>query len=207
MDPAAVPVESGEVILHGPAHPPRRVSGRARRWLVVLGILAVPAAVGAAAGTGLLHGLLPHPEGSAHPAPPDPEDTVVRPPMAVKVVHPKRDPSVQLTVEDPAANVEAYYRADLRARASGLVKAVYKDIGDRVRQGELLAEIDAPDLVQDVAQRQAAVAQRQQEHRVAKVQLKKGRNTLLLKITNGDGPYGFYLTVQAEQELKRLEEK
>jgi multidrug resistance efflux pump len=134
--------------------------------------LAIPAAVGVAAGTGLLRGLLPHPEGSANPDPPDPEDTVVRPPTAVKVVHPRRDPSVQLTVEDPAANVEAYYLADLRARASGLVKSVYKDIGDRVEQGELLAEIDAPDLVQDVAQKQAAVVQRQQELRVAKVQLK-----------------------------------
>ncbi len=174
-NPAAVSLESGEVILHGPAHtahPPRRVSGRARRWLIVAGLLAIPAAVGAAAGTGLLHGLLPHPAGSAHPTPPDPEDTVARPPMAVKVVRPKRDPSVQLTAEDPAASVEAYYVADLRARASGLVKAVYKDIGDKVERGELLVEIDAPDLVQDVAQKQAAVAQRLQEQQVARVQYK-----------------------------------
>jgi putative membrane-bound dehydrogenase-like protein len=35
-----------------------------------------------------------------------------------------------------------------------------------------------------------------------KIQLKKGRNPLLIKITNGDGPYGFYLTLLAEQELK-----
>jgi putative heme-binding domain-containing protein len=37
-----------------------------------------------------------------------------------------------------------------------------------------------------------------------KVKLKKGRNEILLKIVNGDGPHGFYLTVAAEQELKRL---
>lgn len=37
----------------------------------------------------------------------------------------------------------------------------------------------------------------------APVKLKKGRNTLLLKIANGNGPHGFYLSVQAEQELKR----
>jgi putative heme-binding domain-containing protein len=38
-----------------------------------------------------------------------------------------------------------------------------------------------------------------------KVKLKKGRNPLLLKITNGNGAHGFYLTLQAEQELKRVE--
>jgi putative heme-binding domain-containing protein len=32
--------------------------------------------------------------------------------------------------------------------------------------------------------------------------LKKGRNKLLLKINNGNDPHGFYLTIEAEQELK-----
>jgi putative heme-binding domain-containing protein len=52
------------------------------------------------------------------------------------------------------------------------------------------------------------------EHRAAapdqdavKVKLKKGKNPLLLKINNGGGPHGFYLTIGAEQELKRVEEK
>jgi putative membrane-bound dehydrogenase-like protein len=40
-----------------------------------------------------------------------------------------------------------------------------------------------------------------------RVPLKKGRNPLLLKITNGDGDHGFYLTLEAEQELKRVEEQ
>ncbi len=34
------------------------------------------------------------------------------------------------------------------------------------------------------------------------VRLKKGRNTLLLKVANGDGPHGFYLTIESGQELK-----
>ncbi len=41
----------------------------------------------------------------------------------------------------------------------------------------------------------------------ATVKLKKGGNTVLFKINNGDGPHGFYLTFQAEQELKRREDK
>jgi putative membrane-bound dehydrogenase-like protein len=36
-----------------------------------------------------------------------------------------------------------------------------------------------------------------------KVKLKKGTNAVLLKITNGDGDHGFYLTIVAEQELKK----
>jgi multidrug resistance efflux pump len=47
-----------------------------------------------------------------------------------------------------------------------------KDVGARVAQGELLVEIDVPDLRQEVAQKDAVVEQRRQELRVAKAQLK-----------------------------------
>jgi putative heme-binding domain-containing protein len=40
------------------------------------------------------------------------------------------------------------------------------------------------------------------EQDTVKVKLKKGTNTVLLKINNGDGAHGFYFTVLAEQELK-----
>src|SRR5258707_308806 len=50
---------------------------------------------------------------------------------------------------------EAY----IYARAAGYLKRRYVDIGDRVSGGQLLAEIDAPDLDQQVTQAQAAVAQ------------------------------------------------
>jgi putative heme-binding domain-containing protein len=40
------------------------------------------------------------------------------------------------------------------------------------------------------------------EQDTVKVRLKKGMNRILLKINNGDGPHGFYLTVLTEQELK-----
>jgi hypothetical protein len=39
------------------------------------------------------------------------------------------------------------------------------------------------------------------------VKLKKGRNAILLKINNGDGPHGFYFTLLAEQDVKRVAEK
>lgn len=39
------------------------------------------------------------------------------------------------------------------------------------------------------------------------VRLKKGRNTLLLKIDNGDGPHGAYVTILSQEELKRPDAK
>jgi multidrug efflux pump subunit AcrA (membrane-fusion protein) len=45
------------------------------------------------------------------------------------------------------------------ARATGYLKRRYVDIGDRVSAGQLLAEIDAPDLDQQVTQAQAALSQ------------------------------------------------
>jgi multidrug efflux pump subunit AcrA (membrane-fusion protein) len=50
---------------------------------------------------------------------------------------------------------EAY----MYARAAGYLKRRYVDIGDRVSAGQLLAEIDAPDLDQQVTQAQAALSQ------------------------------------------------
>jgi putative membrane-bound dehydrogenase-like protein len=40
------------------------------------------------------------------------------------------------------------------------------------------------------------------ERDTVKVQLKKGTNTIFLKINNGNNPHGFYFAVQSEQELK-----
>lgn len=52
-------------------------------------------------------------------------------------------------------NIEAYYTGSIFARASGYVKKWYKDIGAHVKQGEVLALIDTPDLDQQLAQARA----------------------------------------------------
>src|SRR5678816_1362295 len=50
-------------------------------------------------------------------------------------------------------------RDSVFARAAGYLKKRYVDIGDQVKEGQLLAEVDAPDLDQQVSQAHAAVAQ------------------------------------------------
>jgi multidrug efflux pump subunit AcrA (membrane-fusion protein) len=158
------------------AHPAtqlRPLTGRSRRRLAIGGLVAIVCA-GAAVGVGILTGILPNPT-LATPTVGRPDVSNVpdrEPAPLVKVIRPKKDSSVQITVEDPAATVDAFFRADLRARASGLVRTVTKNIGDRVRKGDLLIDIDVPELERDVAQKAAVVNQRLQELRVAQAKLK-----------------------------------
>jgi multidrug resistance efflux pump len=92
----------------------------------------------------------------------------------VKTVRPKRDPSFVISVQQ-LASVEAFFQVDLRARVAGQVKYVQKDIGDRVTKGEVLAEIDVPDLVQEVAQKETVIEQRKKDLKLAKAQVKFAR--------------------------------
>ncbi len=61
--------------------------------------------------------------------------------------------------------VQAFYDAPIHARVSGYLKRWYADIGAHVKAGEVLAEIDTPDLDQQLNQAKAdlatAVANRQ----------------------------------------------
>ena len=64
------------------------------------------------------------------------------------------------TTLDLPGRLEAYSQAQLYARVSGYLKEWKVDIGTPVKAGQLLAEIDAPDLDQQIMQAQADVAQR-----------------------------------------------
>ncbi|MFI5000610.1 MAG: efflux RND transporter periplasmic adaptor subunit [Reyranellales bacterium] len=59
---------------------------------------------------------------------------------------------------DLPGRLEAYTRAPIYARVSGFLKAWYVDIGAPVKTGQLLAEIEAPDLDQQLLQAKAALA-------------------------------------------------
>ena len=53
----------------------------------------------------------------------------------------------------------AFATADIFARASGYIAKRYVDIGDQVKQGQLLAEISAPEIDHQIAQAQATLSQ------------------------------------------------
>src|SRR5215472_18584804 len=60
-------------------------------------------------------------------------------------------------------STSALVEASIFARASGYVSKRYADIGDRVKEDQLLAEIETPELDQQAAQARAAVAQAKQQ--------------------------------------------
>jgi RND family efflux transporter MFP subunit len=72
-------------------------------------------------------------------------------------------------------NIQAVTEAPLLARASGYVKSRYADIGDRVKAGQLLAEIEAPELDQQVKQAQASLDQAAASLEQAAANLQQGQ--------------------------------
>src|SRR2546422_378538 len=65
--------------------------------------------------------------------------------------------------------------APIYARTPGYVRRRYVDIGSRVRAGQLLADIDAPDVDQQVAQARGVVAQTQAAQQLAQANLVRWR--------------------------------
>lgn len=72
-------------------------------------------------------------------------------------------------------NIEAVTEAPVLARASGYVRRRMADIGDHVTEGQPLAEIEAPELNQQVQQAKAAVDQADAAVQQAQASLKQGQ--------------------------------
>jgi len=175
------PTPGGAVELHSPHHaahvPHARVSGRLRRRLVI-GFLAFLGLGGAIAGAGMLTGFLPHPVVAGDPKATGLIEPRDQPQQTVKVVRPKREPNFRITTLLPVAKVEPFYQAGLRPRVSGVVLSVAKDIGESVRSGELLVEIDVPDLKQAVEQKQSIILQREKELAASRADLRVAQKAI-----------------------------
>jgi len=76
---------------------------------------------------------------------------------------------------DLPGRLEAYSRAPIYARVSGFLKTWYVDIGAPVKAGQLLAEIEAPDLDQQLLQARAALASAQAGETLASVTAERWR--------------------------------
>src|SRR5882757_2792372 len=81
----------------------------------------------------------------------------------------------QRTTLDLPGRLEAYSQAQLYARVSGYLKEWKADIGAPVKAGELLAEIEAPDLDQQIMQAQANVASAQANANLSSATLNRGQ--------------------------------
>jgi membrane fusion protein, multidrug efflux system len=88
----------------------------------------------------------------------------------VTVVEPERRAGVQ-TITLPAS-VEAIERATLYAKVSGYVQWIRVDKGDRVEKGEVLAQLEVPEVEKEYQSAQAAVAESQAEYERAQADAK-----------------------------------
>jgi RND family efflux transporter MFP subunit len=99
-------------------------------------------------------------------------------------------------------SIQAIQDVPIFARADGYLKRRLVDIGDRVQQGQVLAELDTPELDQQTVQGRAALAQAQAALTQAQSALQQARATLqhneaTLRLND--------VTLGRWQELKRRE--
>jgi RND family efflux transporter MFP subunit len=131
---------------------------------------------------------------------------------AVVVVQPKRSAPAQEIVLP--ANVQAFADAPIYARTNGYLKRWYVDIGTRVKEGQLLAEIDTPEVTQQLRQSLADLATTQANLNLSKITA--DRYAGLLKTDSvskqeSDNAAGDYEAKQAnlqsaQANVKRLQE-
>jgi RND family efflux transporter MFP subunit len=88
----------------------------------------------------------------------------------------KPDGRGKRTTIDLPGRLEAYSQAQLYARVSGYLKEWKADIGTPVKAGQLLAEIEAPDLDQQIMQAEAGVSSARANAELASQTLVRGQS-------------------------------
>ena len=104
-------------------------------------------------------------------------------PPVVTVASARRAPSTsELTLP---GNAQAYRGAALYARTNGYLKRWLADIGDRVTEGQLIAEISAPDVDDQLAQARANLVLSRANLKVSEANLELAKITLDRDVKSG----------------------
>jgi len=131
---------------------------------------------------------------------------------SVAVVHPKRgDPKEEIVLP---GNIQAFIEAPVYARTSGYLKKWYTDIGSRVKTGELLAEIESPEVDQQLSQAKADLGTAQANLKLSETTMNRyqglwKQNAIARQdVDNAIGAYESGKATVASQEanVKRLEQ-
>jgi RND family efflux transporter MFP subunit len=158
----------------GSAPPPKGLSGGT---LAVLALLVVALAV-----AGFFLGYLPRQRRELVLASESEAEGQSLPVVNVQLV--KRS-SAKTTLVLPG-NVQAIAEGPVLARASGYIKKRYVDIGDRVTEGQVVAEIEAPELGQQIKQAQATIDQANSTVQQAEAALEQGQSNANLSRVTAD---------------------
>ena len=130
----------------------------------------------------------------------------------VAVVHPAVEPAEEGLVLP--GTLQAYVESPIYARTNGYLKKWYRDIGSRVRQGELLAEIDTPEVDQQLLQAKADLETAKANSNLSRItatryeELIKTDGVSKQEVDNAAGDYAAKQAAQASAaaNVKRLEE-
>src|SRR5215469_16526004 len=128
-----------------PVHNDSPEGGSQRRWIVAVVAFLIVAAV-------VISGIVPRVRARATLR----TETNQLAVPTVLVVQPKHAAAGQEIVLP--ANVQAFKDAPIYARTNGYLKRWYVDIGGRVKAGELFADIDTPEVEQQLRQARADLA-------------------------------------------------
>lgn len=96
--------------------------------------------------------------------------------MRVSTIQPTRKTLIR-RVEQPG-EIHAFEQTPLHSKVTGFISTVHVDIGDRVKAGQLLAEISIPEYEQELKQKQAIVAQAAAETTQALAAIKVAKSSL-----------------------------
>jgi RND family efflux transporter MFP subunit len=130
----------------------------------------------------------------------------------VAVVHPTFEPGQEDLVLP--STMQAYVESPIYARTNGYLKKWYHDIGTRVRQGDLLADIDTPEVDQQLSQAQADLGTSQANENLSQItatryeELIKTDGVSKQEVDNAAGDYAAKKasTESARANVRRLEE-
>jgi RND family efflux transporter MFP subunit len=130
----------------------------------------------------------------------------------VAVIHPIAEPGEEKLVLP--GTLQAYVESPIYARTNGYLKAWYHDIGSRVNKGELLADIDTPEIDQQLSQARADLNTSKANENLSQItatrysELLKGDGVSKQEVDNASGDLeAKRAIVQSEQaNVRRLEE-
>jgi RND family efflux transporter MFP subunit len=103
--------------------------------------------------------------------------------MTVTVVHPQK---ASITIPVLPGQTQAYTDAPIFAQTSGYLRKWYFDIGAKVKAGDVLAEIDTPEVDQELAQAQAQLKVAQSALNLAEVTYRRSQDLFKRLVIAGE---------------------
>jgi RND family efflux transporter MFP subunit len=140
---------------------PNTTEGTGKRWTAWLGPVLLLLAVAGGLGYVIRHGILVRVAANEELA----RATDQAATQLVSVVHPEISAPIQEIVLP--GNTQAFTDSPIYARTNGYLTRWYFDIGARVKKGDLLAEIETPEIDQQLQQAQAQLETAQANYKLA----------------------------------------